>query len=370
MTLDTTLIDWPARLNLASLPTPLHKLERLSAELKGPNIWIKRDDLSGSLLSGNKVRKLEFSIAHAQAQNKDLLITCGGLQSNHARATAFVGAQLGIPVHLVLRGKPSDIEHAELDGNLLLDHLAGAKVAYYDKHDYQQNLKKILSETEEGYLQQGYKPHVIPTGASDGIGLWGYIAACEELASDFKRHNIKPGLIVTATGSGGTQAGLTVGAELYNFGCKVLGFAVCDDNAYFKRKVTADITEFVSCYKDRFSAALSQSVSGAAPGASAHSPPDVFARAIAAIQTNDNYLGEGYGIAADEVFETIIHVAQLEGIVFDPVYTGKAFHGLMNEIKHGRFDHLENIVFVHTGGSFGLFPYRARLESLIGSRVL
>lgn len=363
MTLKTELIDWPARLNLASLPTPLHKLERLSAELKGPNIWIKRDDLSGSLLSGNKVRKLEFTIAHAQAQNKDVLITCGGLQSNHARATAFIGAQLGIPVHLVLRGKPSDIEHAELDGNLLLDHLAGAKVAYYDKHDYQQNLKEILSSTEEEYLQQGYKPHIIPTGASDGVGLWGYIAACEELANDFKRHNIKPNLIVTATGSGGTQAGLTVGAELYNFGCKVLGFAVCDDNAYFKRKVTADIAEFVSLYKGRFSNALSQSASGSL----AHSAPDVFARAITRIQTNDNYIGEGYGIAADEVLETIIKVAQLEGIVFDPVYTGKAFHGLMNEIKQGRFDHLENIVFVHTGGSFGLFPYRARLEGLISN---
>lgn len=363
MTIKTELIDWPARLNLASLPTPLQRLERLSAELKGPNIWIKRDDLTGSLLSGNKVRKLEFTVAHAQAQNKDVLITCGGLQSNHARATAFVGAQLGIPVHLVLRGKPADAENAELGGNLLLDHLAGATVTYYDKHDYQKNLRQILSSVEAGYLLKGHKPYIIPTGASDGVGLWGYIAACEELACDFKTHNLKPDLIVTATGSGGTQAGLTLGTELYNFGCDVTGFAVCDDKAYFERKVTADITEFVSLYEDRFSAALPQSASGSL----ARSLQDVFARAISRIQTNDHYIGEGYAIASDEVLETIIKVAQLEGIVFDPVYTGKAFHGLIDEIKRGRFDHLDNIVFVHTGGGFGLFPYRQRLGRLIGS---
>jgi D-cysteine desulfhydrase len=124
----------------------LHKLERLSAELKGPNIWLKRDDLTGCLLSGNKVRKLEFIAAHAQAQNKNVLITCGGLQSNHARATAFVGSQLGIPVHLVLRGLPTDIKQIDLDANLLLDHLAGAKVDYYEKHYYQQNLQKYSAQ--------------------------------------------------------------------------------------------------------------------------------------------------------------------------------------------------------------------------------
>lgn len=142
MTIDTRLIDWPARLNLASLPTPLHKLERLSKQLGGPNIWLKRDDLTGCLLSGNKVRKLEFIAAHAQARHKNVFITCGGLQSNHARATAFVGAQLGVPVHLVLRGLPADSKQVDLDANLLLDHLAGAKVDYYEEHYYQQNLKK------------------------------------------------------------------------------------------------------------------------------------------------------------------------------------------------------------------------------------
>jgi D-cysteine desulfhydrase len=361
MTIDTRLIDWPARLNLASLPTPLHKLERLSKQLGGPNIWLKRDDLTGCLLSGNKVRKLEFIAAHAQARHKNVFITCGGLQSNHARATAFVGAQLGVPVHLVLRGLPADSKQVDLDANLLLDHLAGAKVDYYEEHYYQQNLKKILCSTAQRYRQRGYDPYIIPTGASDGIGLWGYIAACEELASDFEKHNITPNLIVTATGSGGTQAGLTVGAELYDFGCNVLGLAVCDDATYFSRKVAADISEFVSLYQDRFTNALSQVSSECLPATRS----DPFSRATARIRTNDGYVGAGYGIVSDAVLETIIKVAQLEGIVFDPVYTGKAFHGLIQMIKTGQLEDLENIVFVHTGGGFGVFPYRQRFADLM-----
>ncbi len=353
MTIKTDLIDWPAKLDLALLPTPLQRLDRLSAKLGGPTIWIKRDDLSGSLLSGNKVRKLEFTVAHAKAEGSEVLITCGGLQSNHCRATAVVGAQLGMPVHLVLRGTLDEANNAELDGNLLLDHLAGAKVDYYAREDYQKNLKNILDRVKEDYRLNVQKAHIIPTGASDGIGLWGYVAACKELAENFRSNQLSPDLIVTATGSGGTQAGLTLGAKLYDFGCEVLGFAVCDDNAYFKRKVTADITEFKVRYSHRFNDAL------------ASTDQDVFAEALMAIHTNDHYIGDGYAIASDDVLESIIMLSRLEGIVLDPVYTGKAFHGLIQEIQQGRFDHLKNIVFVHTGGGFGLFPYKDRLQKLM-----
>lgn len=353
MTIKTDVIDWPEKLDLALLPTPLQKLDRLSAKLGGPTIWIKRDDLSGSLLSGNKVRKLEFTVAYAKAKGSEVLITCGGLQSNHCRATAFVGAQLGMPVHLVLRGTPEDIKDVELDGNLLLDHLAGATVDYYSRKDYQKNLNSILARVKEDYRLKAQEAHIIPTGASDGIGLWGYLAASKELAEDFKLNRLLPDLIVTATGSGGTQAGLTLGAKLYNLGCKVLGFAVCDDAAYFKQKVTADITDFQMRYQYRFNEAL-EGVS-----------QDVFSEAIAEIHTNDHYIGEGYAIASDEVLESIMMLSRLEGIVLDPVYTGKAFHGLIQEIKRGRFNHLKNIVFLHTGGSFGLFPYKDRFKQLI-----
>jgi len=353
MTIKTDLINWPEKLDLALLPTPLQKLDRLSANLGGPAIWVKRDDLSGSLLSGNKVRKLEFAVAHAKAEGSEVLITCGGLQSNHCRATAFVGAQLGMPVHLVLRGTPEDIKNAELDGNLLLDHLAGATVDYYSRGDYQKNLNNILANVKERYRLKAQKAHIIPMGASDGIGLWGYLVASKELAEDFELNKLSPDLIVTATGSGGTQAGLTLGSKFYDLDCKVLGFAVCDDAAYFKQKVTTDITEFKARYSHRFDETL------------ADTNRDIFAEAIAAIHTNDRYIGDGYAVASDEVLESIMMLSRLEGIVLDPVYTGKAFHGLIQEIKQGRFNHLKNIVFLHTGGNFGLFPYKDRLKQLI-----
>ncbi len=334
-------IHWAPRISLASLPTPLQPLKRLSDQLDGPRIWVKRDDLTGSLLSGNKVRKLEFTVAHALGQGHDLLITCGGLQSNHCRATAFVGAQLGIPVHLVLRGAPESA-----DGNLLLDHLAGASVHCYKTSEYQQNLRAILEYTAEECRQQGYNPYIIPTGASDGVGVWGYFAACAELQQDFIDHQFEPDLIVMATGSGGTQAGLTLGSRYFNLGCDVLGMAVCDDAAYFARKVESDIADFSEHFKAAFDNGLSTQYS---------------------IKTNDDYIDDGYGIASDQVLQTIIDIASKEGILLDPVYTGKAFHGLINEIKKGNLGHMKNIVFIHTGGGYGVFPYRERLEQLIKS---
>lgn len=327
------------RLSLASLPTPMHCLTRFSKKLGGPRLWLKRDDLSGSLLSGNKVRKLEFTLAHALDQGYNLLISCGGLQSNHCRATAFIGAQLGIPVHLVLRGETDD---APLDGNLLLDHLAGATVHYQAPHHYRKNLPEILDRLAADFQQKGYKPYIIPTGASDGLGVWGYFMACVELVADFTRLSIQPELIVTATGSGGTQAGLTLGSNYFNLGCQVLGMAVCDDKQYFTRKVTADLVEYYEQFGHLFSKEL----------------PSVSSLSI---ETNDRYIGEGYGLASDAVLDMIIELSQEEGVLLDPVYTGKAFYGLVNEIKAGKYADIKDIVFVHTGGSYGLFPYKEAL---------
>ena len=332
-------VNWPPRLNLAYLPTPLQLLERLSERLGGPRIWVKRDDLTGSTLSGNKVRKLEFTLAHAINQQHDVLITCGGLQSNHCRATAFAGAQLGIPVHLILRG---DLE--KLDGNVLLDHLAGAKITTYPTKQYQTNLTNILNATANDYQARGYKPYIIPTGASDAMGVWGYFSACQELKQDFREHKIQPELIVVATGSGGTQAGLTLGSEFFKLRVNVLGMAVCDDRAYFQQKVEEDITGF----RDQFESLFVESF------------PSEYS-----INTNDQYIGEGYGVACDSLLETIALLAREEGILLDPVYSGKAFHGLIQEIKQGNLSGMSDVVFIHTGGSFGLFPYRQQLQSVI-----
>ncbi len=203
---------YPRKTDLALTPTPLQYLERASAKWgRGHRLWVKRDDLTGCTLSGNKVRKLEFITAHAIDNGYDTIITCGGLQSNHCRATAFAGAQLGLAVHLLLRGA----QPAQWEGNLLLDHLAGAVVNCYPVQQYVSEIDALFKQWQAHYAAQGRKALVVPTGGSDGIGAWGYIAACEELARDFHAAGIEQAHIVTATGSGGTQTGLTLGAALH-----------------------------------------------------------------------------------------------------------------------------------------------------------
>lgn len=323
---------FPPRLQLAQRPTPLQPLDRLSAELGGPRIWVKRDDLTGCLLSGNKVRKLEFALALAVQQGCDTIVTCGGLQSNHCRATALLCAQLGLRCVLVLRGETAP----PYDGNLLLDHLAGADVHTYPVERYQRELPTLLRQAAIG---RGGNAFVIPTGASDGVGAWGYIAACSELVVDFAVAGIAPRHIICATGSGGTQAGLTAGVKLHDIDAQVWGMAVCDSAAWFENKVRSDLRDWQRRYGE----------------VAAVSTLDVDALPVRVI---DDYIGPGYAVAGPEVFETISRVARLEGLVLDPVYTGKAMHGLLAELKRGRFGGDGDIVFIHTGGLFGLFPQR------------
>ncbi|HEX4880821.1 MAG TPA: D-cysteine desulfhydrase family protein [Porticoccaceae bacterium] len=328
-------IVYPPRLPLARLPTPLEPLDRLSALLGGPRIWVKRDDLTGCATTGNKVRKLEFTLARARAAGADTLITAGGLQSNHCRATALLGARLGMRVHLLLR------EEGDLTppprGNLLLDLLAGAVVSRYDKAHYRAHLPELYDTWCAHYRERGAHPWPIAVGASDGTGVWGYVGCAAELAEDFRDAGIRPGAIVHATGSGGTQAGLTAGAELYGLGCPVIGMAVCDDAAYFQAKVRADLRDWAERYR----------------------PPLDVERLV--IRVNDRYIGPGYGSAGPEVFATIRQLAREEGLILDPVYTGKAFHGLLEEIRAGAFAGTSDLVFIHTGGLFGLFAQSGQL---------
>ena len=323
-------LQYPRKIDLARTPTPLQYLERASAKWGGGHrLWVKRDDLTGCTLSGNKVRKLEFITAHAIDNSYDTLITCGGLQSNHCRATAFAGAQLGLAVHLLLRGEvPTEVE-----GNLLLDRLAGATVSCYPKQEYVAEIDQLFGHWQQHYAGLGRKALAIPTGGSDGIGAWGYIAACRELGADFDANHIEHAHIVTASGSGGTQAGLTLGAGLYGLPATVWGVNVCDDEQYFLDKVAADAADWRRRY----------------PGVPAlEIQPHVI----------DGYVGQGYGIADESIFRLIAELAALEGLVLDPVYTGKAFAGMLAEIAAGRFEGCRDIVFIHTGGIFGLFPQR------------
>lgn len=285
------------------------------------------------MLSGNKVRKLEYITAHAIDNGFDTLITCGGLQSNHCRATAFAGAQLGLQVHLLLRGETPDSS----EGNYLLDQLAGAAINCYPPADYFRNISQYFEEWEAYYAARGHQALAIPTGGSDGLGVWGYVSASEELLGDLKTHDITEAHIITASGSGGTQAGLTLGCALHQVPATVWGVNVCDDAAYFQRKVADDIADWSRRYP-------------AAPTV------DVEARVL------DGYVGEGYGIAGPEVFELIASLARLEGLMLDPVYTGKAFAGMLAEIEQGRFEGCRDIIFVHTGGVFGVFPQSGNFD--------
>ena len=322
------MLNYPPRLELARTPTPLQFLARATERWgQGHRLWVKRDDLTGCALSGNKVRKLEFIAAHARAGGYDTLITCGGLQSNHCRATALVGAQLGLRVHLILRGEAP----ADPQGNYLLDQLAGATLSCFAPRRYFSELQDLFREWQDHYAAAGGKALAIPTGGSDGIGIWGYIAASEELAGDLRAVAIERAHVVTASGSGGTQAGLTLGAALHGLPVTVWGVNVCDDERYFLDKVAEDVAD----WRRRYPQVPETQVQ-----------PRVL----------DGHVGEGYGKAGPAVFELIAELARLEGLVLDPVYTGKAFAGMVEEIAQGRFSGCRDIVFMHTGGIFGLFP--------------
>lgn len=331
----TSPLAFPPRLKLSHTPSPLQPLDRISELSGGPRIWVKRDDLTGCLLTGNKVRKLEFVLARAQQQGCDTLITCGGLQSNHCRTTALLGAQLGLRVCLVLRGEPG----GAFDGNYLLSQLAGAEIHCYPDSEYQAHLDELLESRAAECIAQGYKPWVIPTGASDANGIWGYIAASEELAEDYRHHHIAPDWVVSATGSGGTLAGLHFGHHVFSPKVQVLGMAVCDDAEHFRLKVARDVAAMCESY-------------------GLPEPSD-----LGIVEVIDDYVGAGYAKASRKIYDTIALLARSEGLVLDPVYTGKAFYGMLEQIRRGWFAACNDIVFVHTGGVFGLFPYRDALTT-------
>lgn len=320
----------PQRIELARTGTPFQKLERLSRET-GVAIWAKRDDMTGSVLSGNKVRKLEFAIADARAQGADTLITCGGTQSNHCRATAIAGAQLGMRVHLVLAGESIDGP----DGNLLLDQLAGATITLVSPDLFGTALNGVIEEVAAKERTQGRKPYVIPLGASFEPGLWGYIGCMEELKADCHTAGVTPEVIAFATGSGGTQAGLILGNAMHGLGARIVGYSVsspADDLA-------ARVREQMRAWKRRYNESL-----------------DVETLPI---EIDDHYIGPGYGLAEPPVFETIRRVGRLDGFILDPTYTAKAMHGVLSELAGGSLAGAKTVIFVHTGGVFGLFPQRA-----------
>ncbi len=331
-----TEIAYPPRVTLAQRPTPLQFLPRATAKWgQGRRLWIKRDDLTGAVTSGNKIRKLEFIAGYAQSEGFDTLVTCGGAQSNHARATAAVAAHLGMDCVLMLRG-----EEGALEGNQLLDRLLGAEIVRISPREYQRDFDALFDQLRHRLISERRKPLMIPTGGSDDLGIWGYVAAAEELARDFDEHELVDPAVVCATGSGGTQAGLTLGMAVHKPRVKVTGMAVCDSADWFQEKVATDI-------------------------AAAQRRWPQFPAVPYEAHTLDDYIGAGYGIADDAVYSLIGEMAALEGVVLDPVYTGKAFQGLISELGGDRLGAAEDVVFIHTGGVFGLFPHARQLDKFL-----
>ena len=303
----------------------------------GRRIWCKRDDLTGSLLTGNKVRKLEFLAADALNRGCTVLVTAGALQSNHCRATAAVAAQLGLKCELILRG-----HEQELSGNYLLSRLLDAEITYVSRGTTGDEMTSHLAEAHDRWAARGEKALTIPIGGSDEMGIWGYISAVEELMSDMQRHSLQRAAIVHATGSGGTQAGLNAGVLLHGLDADVISYAVCDDEAYFNDKAQADWDNLRANRTDL---------------------PNKPIKTL----TNDQYIGPGYGRAGEEVFDTLAELAKLEGIALDPVYTGKAFYGLVTDLAKQAFpSESPDIIFMHTGGVFGIFPHASGVEAALG----
>jgi D-cysteine desulfhydrase family pyridoxal phosphate-dependent enzyme len=322
---------YPNRVNLALLPTPVQPMDRLSRRLNGPQLFIKRDDQTGLATGGNKTRKLEFLVADALAQGCDHLITTGGPLSNHCRQTAAAAAQCGLGCSLVLRGA----EPAEFTGNLLLDRLLGAHI-YWTKGEA---LQKVISQVSSEVTSMGRQPYVIPLGGSNVMGATSYVMAMQELMEQLATLQINIDFIVVPSSSGGTQAGLVLGAAASGYRGKILGISI-----------------------DQEAGVLQTQVAALATATATHLGLEPVTLA-GLVEVNDDYLGGGYGVVCDGEREAIETVAQTEGILLDPVYTARAMAGLIDLIRWGAFTRGQRILFWHTGGIPNLFSYTEKLLS-------
>ena len=333
------LARYPRRF-LAHLPTPLERLDRLSAELGGPEIWIKRDDCTGLSTGGNKTRKLEFLMAEAELQGADMVMTQGATQSNHARQTAAFAAKMGMACHILLEDRTgSNNANYNNNGNVLLDHLHGATT---EKRPGGLDMNAEMEKVADTFRAEGRQVYTIPGGGSNPTGALGYVNCAFEMLSQFNDRGLKVDHIVTATGSAGTQAGLIVGLKAMNAQIPLLGIGVRAPKPKQEENV--------------FNLAVATAEKLGCPGVVARE--DVVA--------NTDYVGEGYGIPTESGLEAIAMFAELEAILLDPVYSAKGAAGFIDLCRKGHFKKGERVVFLHTGGSVALFGYDAAFD--FGSR--
>jgi L-cysteate sulfo-lyase len=324
------------RVALAHLPTRLEFLPRLTEQLGGPEIWVKRDDCTGLATGGNKTRKLEFSMGEALELSADTVITVGAVQSNHVRQTAAAAARLGMRCEVLLEhrvAKPSDLYLNS--GNVLLDRIFGANLREYPKGtDFDAEMNDIAGEVRAS----GGTPYIIPGGASNPVGALGYVGCAEELLQQCEEQDVAFDHVVLASGSAGTHAGMVVGLRASGSDIPILGVGVSIPRDEQEEKVFKLARETAD-YIDR-------------PGCVARE--DIVA--------DCNYIGPGYGEPTAGMNEAVLMLARTEGLLFDPVYSGKALAGMIDYIRKGRFTAKQKIVFLHTGGIAGLFAYADTLD--------
>ncbi|WP_300549635.1 D-cysteine desulfhydrase [Roseovarius sp.] len=329
------LARYPRRF-MAHLPTPLERLDRLTAELGGPEIWIKRDDCTGLSTGGNKTRKLEFLMAEAELQGADLVMTQGATQSNHARQTAAFAAKLGMGCHLLLEDRTgSDNANYNNNGNVLLDHMHGATT---ERRGPGLDMNAEMEAVADKFRAEGRNVYTIPGGGSNPTGALGYVNCAFEMLAQFNDRALKVDHIVHATGSAGTQAGLITGLKAMNANIPLLGIGVRAPRAKQEENV--------------FNLALATAEKLGCPGVV--NREDVVA--------NTDYVGEGYGIPTEGGIEAIKMFAELEAILLDPVYSAKGAAGFIDLIRKGHFKKGERVVFLHTGGSVALFGYDSAFD--------
>ena len=314
------------RVRLAHLPTPLEEMSNFSKVLGGPRLFVKRDDCTGLGLGGNKIRKLEFLMGEALELKADTVITTGGVQSNHARQTAAVAGKLGMEAILLLRGD----DPGEIRGNLLLDRILGAQVRFVEASDFLEVDRAAYTLGSE-LEASGKRPYVIPLGGSTPTGSLGYVAAALEIAGQIQEMGIRVDTVVLANGSAGTQAGLALGFKALHSGIQVIGISVSRS----RDVLSAQVLDLGNRTAQKLGVDIRLD------------PEDAV--------VYPDYVGAGYAIATKEGVEAIKLLARTEGLFLDPVYTSKAMAGLIDLVGKGVLTKEQNVLFLHTGGSPGLF---------------
>lgn len=322
-------------LSLAATPTPTERLDSLS-ETYDADLYVKRDDVTGAVVQGNKVRKLEYLLGDALERGADTVVTTGGVQSNHCRATAVTARKVGLEPYLLLRGDEPEV----YDGNLLLDRIAGAEIEYVTPEEYYEDPEGMFQRTAGRLEARGRTPYVVPSGGSNGLGALGYVRAYEEIVADATEHGITFDSVYTAAGSAGTYAGLLAGALLAGDDVDIVGVNVTAATSEELAEKVLDTLAECEDVVEEYSFDLDE--------------------AAERISFLDGYTGPGYAIPADEDLATITEAGHEEGLVLDTCYTGKAFRGFLENVESG-----ETALFVHTGGSYGLFPKREELTGVL-----